>query len=157
MWDSNVQPTASFEDAARVLGVNRARRLWAYYDVAWKRKEQEADAIEAALAKQAERKNYVWNETIGGEPVARMAPHTYLKLWRASLPQKGCTGGEYLEDEDYMRYFLKKNEACRVKVRSPKIQGGWSPALELAKFEGQQARKREAAMRAGIVTGREAA
>lgn len=141
MWDPNTAPTASFEEAAKVLGLKRARSLWAYYDLQWKRKEQEADAIELALAQRAQAKDYVWNEEIGGAPVARYAPHTYLKLWRASLPQKGCSGGEYLEDEDYMKYFLKTNPQCAVNARSPHIRGAWTPALERAAWQGKQERE----------------
>lgn len=156
MWDPNAEPVASFEEAAKVLGLHRARRLWAYYDVQWKKKEQEADAIELALAQRAAKKDYVWNDEIGGAPVARYAPHTYLKLWRASLPQKGCTGGEYLEDEDYMRYFLKHNPQCAVKARSPHIRGAWTPALERAAWQGKRERE-SAAVVAGSKYGKAAA
>jgi len=143
MWDPNIQPTASFEDAARVMGLQRARRLWDYYDVMWQRKDAEAEAIEHCLAREAAKKNYVWNDEMDGEPQWRMAPHTYVKYHRASLTQKGCVGGEYLADEDFMKFFLKRNPQCAIKARSPHIRTGWTPEmerLEQAKQTGEQER-----------------
>lgn len=144
MYDPNIEPVFSFEAAAQVLGLHRARRLWSYYDLQWKKKQHEANAIEETLAAAANRKKYVWNDDLGGMPTCRMAPHTYVELHRASLSQQGCKGGEYLEDEDYMKFFLKHNEACRIKAVSPHIRTGWTPELERmqqAKEEGQAERE----------------
>lgn len=130
MWDPNIQPTASFEDACKALGLHRARRLWDYYEVKWQQKEAEAEAIEHCLARTAAKKNYVWNDEMDAEPQWRMAPHTYVKYHRASLSQKGCVGGEYLADEDFMKYFLKRNPQCRVQAKSPHIREGWTPEMD---------------------------
>lgn len=153
MYDPNIAPTASFEDAAQALGVHRARSLWAAYDVHWKQQEQEADAIELCMARDASKKTYIVNEELGGAPEWRMAPHTYLKYHRASLPQKGCNGGEFLDDTDFMRYFLKRFPQCKITAGSGKIMSGWTPqkdAVQSAFEAGKQFREHEKNLRSGV-------
>ena len=151
MWQTDLEPTHSFADLARKVGLQRARLQWAFYGDQHRKGQIEAHVIEQCMAREAAKKDYRWNEIIDAEPVARFHAKTYTDLYRASLPQKGCVGGEYLNDEDFMKFFLKRNEQCAIKAKSPHIKDGWTPALERAAFEGKQQREARLAAQANLI------
>lgn len=157
MWQTDIEPTHSFAALARQVGVQKARLQWRFYEEQHRKGQIEAHVIEQCMAREAAKKDYRWNEIIDAEPVARFHARTYTELYRASLPQKGCTGGEYLNDEDFMKFFLKRNEQCALKAKSPHIRDGWTPSLEHAAFEGRREREARLAAQAGIVTPDQAA
>ena len=51
-----------------------------------------------------------------------------------------------------MKFFLKRNEQCAIKAKSPHIKDGWTPALERAAFEGKQQREARLAAQANLIT-----
>lgn len=152
MWQTDLEPTHSFADLARKVGLQRARLQWAFYGDQHRKGQIEAHVIEQCMAREAAKKDYRWNEILDAEPVARFHAKTYTDLYRASLPQKGCVGGEYLNDEDFMKFFLKRNEQCAIKAKSPHIKDGWTPALERAAFEGKAQREARLAAQANLIT-----
>ena len=152
MWQTDLEPTHSFADLARKVGLQKARLQWAFYGDQHRKGQIEAHVIEQCMAREAAKKDYRWNEIIDAEPVARFHAKTYTDLYRASLPQKGCVGGEYRNDEDFMKFFLKRNEQCAIKAKSPHIKDGWTPALERAAFEGKQQREARLAAQANLIT-----
>lgn len=152
MWQTDLEPTHSFAALARKVGLQKARLQWSFYEAQHKKGQIEAHVIEQLQAREAAKRNYKWNDIIEGEPVARFHARTYMDLYRASLPQKGCTGGEYLNDEDFMKFFLARNEQCRIKATSPHIRDGWTPSLENAAFEGKRQREARIAAQAGLLT-----
>jgi hypothetical protein len=143
MYQTEFAPTFSLEQAARVMGLAQARRLWDYYALMDKKRDAEAVIAEEIMAREAAKKKYIVNEELGGEVAFRMAPKTYLDLWRSSLPEKGCSGGELLEDENYMRWFLKRNPQCRIASGSGKIVSGWTPEVEAGRRLAEAARRAE--------------
>lgn len=84
------------------------------------------------MARDAMKKDYRVNEELGGAPVWRMSKKSYRDIYRSSLNEKGATGGEFLEDENYMRWWLKRNPQCRIMAGSGKIVSGWTPQSEAA-------------------------
>jgi hypothetical protein len=157
MWQTDTEPTHSFAKLARQVGVKKARMQWEFYAEQHRKGQIEAHVIEQLQAREAAKRDYRWNDIIEGEPVARFHARTYMDLYRASLPQRGCKGGEYLNDEDFMKFFLKRNEQCAIKAKSPHIRDGWTPALEHAAFEGRKEREARLAAQAGIITSTEQA
>lgn len=161
MWQQDIQPQFSFERAAQVMGVHRARELWDGYRFMELRKAQEADALEQAMAGKAEKRGYIVNEELGdAAPEWRMAPWSFVRLWRASMNEKGCHGGEFLDDSHYMRWFLKKNPALRIMARSGNIVSGWTAAVEdrhhlihfeRARKQGEVQRAFELQQRGGLI------
>lgn len=132
MYQTDIAPTFGFEEAARVLGVARARRLWDWYALEDKRRDAEAVALEECLARDASKRNYIVNEELGGQAEWRMSNKSYVDLYRASLNEKGCRGGEFLEDDGFMKWWLKRNPQCRVMSGSGKVMSGWTRARESA-------------------------
>jgi hypothetical protein len=130
MYETGFQPEFSFERAAQTLGLSRARDLWEGYKLLERKRDVEAIAMEECMARDAARRDYRVNEELGGAPQWRLAPKTYLDLYRQSLPEKGCMGGEFLDDGSYMKWWLKRNPQCRITARSGVIMSGWTPQVE---------------------------
>jgi len=106
--------------------------MWAWYGEQERIKDHLANLEEAELARQAERAGHIANEEIDGEIEWGMSKRTWVQLHRASLHERGAVGGELLRDDDYMKWFLKRNEACRRKSRSGNITEGYTARLEAA-------------------------
>lgn len=147
MYQPDIAPAFGFEQAAQTLGLARARRLWDWYALQDKKRDAEAVALEDCMARDAAKRDYIVNEELGGQIEWRMSPKSYVDIYRASLPEKGCTGGELLEDEHYMKWWLKRNPQCRIMSGSGKIQSGWTPQTEAA-HRLAEARRRGDAERA---------
>lgn len=145
MWNPDVEPTFGFARYARLHGLSKARDWLLRLEYEHKRQKMEAHAIELALAKDAERRgpNKICEEMGDAEVSWQMAKYSYWELNRSSVHERGCVGGELMNDSDYMRYFLKTNPECARKNVSGKIMGGWNPRLEAAAAEGKQQREKE--------------
>lgn len=146
MWNPNVAPVFSFEAYAKRHGLAKARERWAMIAERHKAEQKRADMHEQLLARAHEKRGpYVVNEDMG-QVAWQMSPYSYVELHRSSLHERGAKGGELLADDDYMRYFLKMNPACRRKSVSGQIRSGWTPsvfdrALEAASHEGKLAKR----------------
>ena len=154
MWQPDVQPEFSFERRARKYGVQAARDHWALLNLERNKRLMEADAIEQAMAKDRERKGgtYVVNDELGFKR-AQMHAYSYFELVRSSLNEKGARGGEFLDDEEYMKWFVKKNPACDPgKPTTGKISSGWNPQIDAAFRAGLQERQAQQQLRGGLVS-----
>ena len=128
----------SFEKMAKQYGLARARRLWKLYELKIKMAEAQAAKMEQQWAAQRHRtgNRIIVKNDLDMYPTVKMAPYTYKALWRSTLNQRGCTGGEALFDEEYMRDFLKRNPECAAgQVVAKDIQSGWSRAQEANPLE----------------------
>jgi hypothetical protein len=145
MWTPDIAPVFSFERHARKHGLQRARERWRQLEEKNRAAEHRAHLHELEMARQAEKSGpHIINENLGGTIQYQISAHTYWQLHRSSLHERGAVGGELLNDEDYMRFFLKRNPECARKSISGKIQRGWTPhdfALEKAAAEGKVAKR----------------
>lgn len=144
MWNPNVAPVYSFERYARIHGVHRARERWKRLEERHRAAQHAAHLHELEMARAAEKRGpYIVNEDMG-EVAYQVSPNTFVELHRSSLHERGAVGGELLKDDDYMRFFLKRNPECARKSVSGNIMRGWTPhdlALERAAHERKLAER----------------
>jgi hypothetical protein len=139
MWNPDKAPQLSFEKLARRFGLAKARAIWDKYRQKLAQDEHEATQQERAWAAERHRKgpNVVRND-FDFYPTIHISPLTFKKLHRETLGLQGHKGGERLDDEDYMKAFLKRNPECapqRIVIRS-----GWTAAIEKAAMQGKRDR-----------------
>lgn len=138
MWDTNTAPRLGFEQLARRFGVAKARRMWEAHGERIKRAEARAAAQEKAWAEERRRKGPIVLKDDWIKPAFHIAPYTFKALHRSTLPQRGCVGGEVLDDAESMRDFLKRNPDCAPqKVITGDIRSGWSAQIERAAVFGR--------------------
>ncbi len=142
MWNPERAPVLGFDKLARRVGLAKARAIFAAYreklriDNA-KAAEQEKRAAELRRA----RGPVVVRNDFDFMPAYHITPLTYKQLYRSTLGERGCRGGEIFDDEGMMKDFLKRNPDCAPqKVVTGDIRGGWTPALEQAAKEGRMHR-----------------
>jgi hypothetical protein len=152
MYSQDVAPVFSFEQCARTHGLARAREMWAWYGEQQRIADHYANEEEQLLARQAERANHVASDELDGEIEWGMSKRTYMQIYRSSLHERGAVGGELLRDEDYMTWFLKRNEACRRKSRSRHIMEGYTGRIEAAAKYGRQEKALELTRITQIIT-----
>jgi len=142
MWNPDKAPTLSFERLARKVGLVKARAIWDAYREKLKREEHEATQQERAWAEQRHRQGpAVVRNDFDFYPMFHVSPLTYKKLHRESLAQRGCRGGEVLDDAEYMKAFLKRNPECAPqRIVTGDIRSGWTAALEQAAKDGKRER-----------------
>jgi hypothetical protein len=150
MWSPDQAPASSFADYAHHRGRQAAEdhwnKLYEQYDAAM----HQAELDEAEMARQAEL-NPLRYAADGSCLKWEMASASFVKLYRASLNQRGAVGGELLDDDDFMRFFLKRNPACARKAVTGNIMQGWTNRLEAAAAAGQEDRARTQARVATIL------
>lgn len=142
MWNPDKAPTLSFEKLARRFGLPKARAIWAMYRQKLAKDEHVATQQETAWAAERHKKgpNVVRND-FDFYPTFHVSPLTFKKLHRETLGLRGCKGGERLDDEDYMKAFLKRNPECAPqKIVTGDIRSGWTAALEQAAQAGKRDR-----------------
>lgn len=151
MYRSDVAPVFSFEQCARTYGLARAREMWAWYGEQQRIADHLANEEEQQLARQAERTHHVASDELDGEIEWGMSKRTYMQIYRSSLHERGAVGGELLRDDDYMAWFLKRNEACRRKSTTRHIREGYTARLEAAAKYGRQEKAMEMTRIAQII------
>lgn len=142
MWNPDQAPRLGFENLARKYGLNKARAMWAAYQRKLAHDEHQAEQQEKAWAAERHRKGpLVVRNDFDFYPTFHISPLTYKKLHRATLPERGCKGGEALDDSSYMRDFLKRNPECAPqKITTGDIRSGWTAAIERAAIMGRMDR-----------------
>lgn len=141
MWDLNIQPTLSLPDMAKRLGISVAQL---------KEHLIEQDRARDAKAKQLELRAAAMrhrqgprrvNEALGdARPEMALSRWNWLQLHRATLHERGAKGGEILNDDDFVRWALKRNEHWRIRVACAQNKTGWLPTVERAKQWGERER-----------------
>ena len=151
MWSDSTAPTLSLADYAKMHGISVAEA---------KARIEERERIKDGLALRAEKKaaavrakrGYLYNHEIDGAPLHAMSKRRYVQLHRASMPERGCKGGELLsEDCDFTDWLLKRPDMEHLRVRLEKVMNrlGWNPKLDSASTRLQNAAKHGRKERAG--------
>lgn len=127
MWKDNVAPTLSLPGMAKTLGMSY-RATKEMVENNWSRKQVEAEKAEIRAAarryRQGARKV---NEALGDAvPEYSMSRLRWLELYRASLIEKQCSGGELLNDPDFIKFLLRKKEWLRVEIAKAQNKVGWT-------------------------------
>lgn len=156
MWSDKQAPTLSIGELSNRLG-RPYREVKAAVEERWKRKQalaakQELKAA-AALHKKGPAKV---NEGLGEmKPLHMMSRLRWLELYRATLIEKGCEGGELLNDEHFTQWMLKKLPHLRIEMAKAQNRIGWTnsdgslnvaalpedtPSLVIAAHHGQKER-----------------
>lgn len=142
MWNPDTAPTLSFERLAQRFGLVKARAIWDKYRQKLARDEHVATQQERAWAAERHRRgpNVVRND-FDFYPTFHISPLTYKKLHRETLSLRSHKGGERLDDEDYMKAFLKRNPECAPqRIVTGDIRSGWTAQLEAAALQGKRER-----------------
>ena len=138
MWNPDIAPRMGFEKLARRFGLAKARRMWAAHGERMKDAAAKADRQEAAWAAERHRKGPIVLKDDWIKPQFHISPYTYKAMHASTKPQRGCVGGEALEDEESIRDFLKRNPHCAPqKIVTGDIRSGWSARLERAAVFGR--------------------
>ena len=138
MWNPDQAPKLGFEKLAKRFGVHKARRMWEAHGERIRLAAAKAAAQEKAWAEERARKGPIVLKDDWIRPAYHISPYTFKALHRSTLPERGCHGGEALDDESYMRDFLKRNPDCAPqKVITGDIRSGWSKQLEKAAVFGR--------------------
>lgn len=142
MWNPDQAPRLGFEHLAKRFGVHKARRIWAAYQKKLELDNHKACQQEKKWAEERRRKGpLVVRNDFDFYPLFHIAPITMKQIWRETLPQRDCTGGEALFNQDYMRDFVKRNPDCAAqKITTGDIRSSWTKALERAAYEGRKDR-----------------
>lgn len=142
MWNPDQAPQLSFENLAKRFGLEKARRLWRLHELRIRRAAAQAAEQERRWAAQRQQAGrIIVKNDLDMYPKYHLSPYTYKALHRSTLPERGCTGGEALRDESYMKDFLKRNPECAPqKVVSKEITSGWTSQLEAAAKQGKMER-----------------
>lgn len=127
-----------FEQLAKRFGLAKARRLWEAYGQRLQAAQAKAAAQEKRWAEERRRKGPVVLKDDWIRPAYHISPLTFKQLHRSTLPERGCVGGEALQDESYMKDFLKRNPDCApAKIVTGDIRSGWSAQIERAAVFGR--------------------
>lgn len=145
MWNPDREPKLSFEKLAKRVGVIKARAMWEAHRQRYLAHHAQArKQEERAAAARHRRGAVVVRNDFDMVPFFYGAPITYKELYRSTLGQRGCKGGEVFEDDGYMKDFIKLNPNCAPpKIVTGDIRSGWTPALERAAAEGRINRVRQ--------------
>lgn len=145
MWNPDRAPQLSFEKLARRIGTIKARAIFAGHAERLRRANHMASKQEEAAAAERHRRGpLVVRNDFDFMPFFYGAPVTYKQLFRSTLGERGCKGGEVFDDEGYMKAFFKKYPNCAPpKIVTGDIRSGWTPALERAAAEGRLNRARQ--------------
>lgn len=145
MWNPDRAPQLSFEKLARRVGVIKARAMWEAHRKRYRAHHAQArQQEERAAAARHRRGPVVVRNDFDMAPFFHGAPITYKELYRSTLGQRGCKGGEVFEDDGYMKDFIKRNPNCAPpKIVTGDIRGGYTGALEHAAFYGRLERARQ--------------
>lgn len=144
MWNPNNAPRLGFEQLARRFGVAKARAMWDAHNVRLRIAHAKAAAQEKAWAEERARQGPIVLKDDWIRPAYHISPLTYKELHRSTLGERGCVGGEAIDDETMMRDFLKKNPDCAPqKIITGDIRSGWSKQLERAAVFGRCERAME--------------
>jgi len=130
-----------FARLARKYGLARARVIWQQYQEKLLRDHKRASAQEmrAAALRHKSGPAILLNDDI--RPMGHFSPLTYKELHRSTLGQRGCTGGEVFDDDEYMRDFLKRHPECAPrKYVTGDIRSGYTAALGRAALWGKMER-----------------
>ena len=138
MWNPDIAPRMGFEQLARRFGLAKARRMWEGHAERIKAAEAKAAQQEEDWAAERHRKGPLVLKDDWIKPQFHIAPYTYKAMHASTKPQRGCVGGEALEDEESIRDFLKRNPHCAPqKIVTGDIRSGWSARLERAAVFGR--------------------
>ena len=138
MWDPNIAPRLGFEQLAKRFGLAKARDMWAAHQERVRIAAAKAAKQEAEWAAERRRKGPIVLKDDWIRPAFHIAPYTYKALHNSTKPERGCHGGEVLDDEGSMRDFLKRNPDCAPqKIVTGDIRSGWSKQLERAAVFGR--------------------
>lgn len=142
MWNPDKAPVFGFEKLARRVGLAKARSIFDAYRRRLELDNHEAAQQEKRAAEERRRRGpVVVKNDFDMRPAYHLAPITFKQLYRSTLGQRGCKGGEVFEDEESMRDFLKRNPDCAPeKVITGDIRSGWTVGLEQAAKEGRMHR-----------------
>jgi hypothetical protein len=142
MWNPDKAPVLGFDKLARRVGLAKARAIFAAYREKLRIDNARADQQEKRAAEMRRKRGpVVVRNDFDFRPAYHLAPLSFKQLHRSTLGMRGCKGGEVLDDEEYMRDFLKRNPNCAPeKIVTGDIRGGWTPALEQAAKEGRMHR-----------------
>lgn len=131
------------EKLCKRYGLHKGRRMWE----AHRRRMEIQRHLAAEQEKEAAAARYrqgplVVKNDFDFMPTIHMSRFTYKEQFRSTLPQKGCTGGEALEDEEYKRDLIKRFPELgpQRKVTTGDIRSGWSAAIERAAVMGRMDR-----------------
>jgi hypothetical protein len=140
MYQVDVAPRMSFEHLARRFGVSKARDILRRYEDRLRRDEHVSTKQEERAAAIRHRRGPMVLKDDDIVPDFQISALGFKKLWRETWA-KGGKGGENLQDDDYMRAFLKKNPACAMpRYVTGKIRSGWTAQLEHASRLGKMER-----------------
>lgn len=141
MWNPDEKPTLSLADFAKELGMsyrNTKAMVEERERLADAKMEQTEKLAAIARYKQGPRRV---NEELGdAAPEVAMSRRRWVQLFRASKMQKGCRGGELHNDDDFVKWLLKRCETMRIKVACAQNRTGYLPTLERAKAWGEKER-----------------
>ena len=138
MWNPDIAPQLGFEQLARRFGLAKARRLWEAHGERIRLAAAQAAKQENAWAEERARKGPIVRKDDWIKPAFHIAPYTFKALHNSTKSERGCQGGEALEDETMMRDFLKRNPDCAPqKIITGEIRSGWSAQLERAAVFGR--------------------
>lgn len=139
MWNPDRAPKLGFEKLAKRIGLHKARRQFEAYAEKLRIDNARVTQLEKRAAEiRARRGPAVVRNDFDMRPAYHIAPLTYKQLYRSTLGQRGCKGGEVFDDEEAMRDFLKRHPECAPqKIITGDIRSGWTPALEQAAKEGR--------------------
>jgi hypothetical protein len=138
MWNPDIAPRMGFEQLARRFGLAKARRMWEAHGERIKAAAAQAAKQEEAWAAERHRKGPIVLKDDWIRPQFHIAPYTFKAMHASTKPQRGCVGGEALEDDETIRDFLKRNPHCAPqKVITGDIRSGWTARLERAAVFGR--------------------
>lgn len=142
MWNPDKAPVLGFEKLARRVGLAKARAIFDAYREKLRIDNARAAAQEKRAAEERRRRGpVVVRNDFDMRPEYHIAPLTYKQLYRSTLGERGCKGGEVFDDQSMLKDFLKRNPDCAPeKIVTGDIRGGWTPALERAAVEGRMHR-----------------
>ncbi len=129
MWSDKEAPTLSLGELSDRLG-RPYREVKAAVEERWKRQNAAAEKLELKAAEGLRKRGPARvNEEIGeGRPLHMMSRLRYIQLWRATLIEKGCTGGELLNDDDFVKFLLKRLPHLRYEMAKVQNKVGWTKA-----------------------------
>lgn len=141
-WKQYHIPEPIYASWVRRKGEATARALAQIIYAKRQRAAHAAVALEERLAEKAwKRGPQVTRENdIGAEILWEMSPHSYGALHNNSKVEGGCEGGEYLDSEDYMRWYLKRHERNRRRTAPHSNKVGFTARLEAARAAGENDR-----------------
>lgn len=127
MWSDQHAPTLSLGELSDRLG-RPFREVKAAVEARWKRMQAAAEKQELKAAAARHRRGPAKvNEEIGeARPLHMMSRLRFIELYRATLIEKGCQGGELLNDEDFTRFLLKKLPHLRFEMAKAQNRIGWT-------------------------------